>query len=262
MALQTCSDKHSLESYLRRYPQVNYYSLGDLDDFFWPDTRWYISRQADEISALALLYTGEDPAVLLAILNENRESLTGLLQSLIPDLPERVYTHLSPGLEALLSEKYSLEHHGEHFQMTLTDFSALDAIDTAAVVPLSETDLPQLEVLYAAAYPGTWFNPRMLETGQYAGIRDALGNLLSVAGVHVYSPAYRVAALGNIATHPEHRGRGLATAAAAGLCRRLLRHVDLIGLNVRTDNLSAIRSYRKAGFEVSGTYHEWMLSRI
>jgi len=260
--LHTCLDKDSLERYLRRYPQLNTYSLGDLDDFFWPDTRWYISQQAGAISALALLYTAEDPVVLLAIPNQNQEPLTGLLESLIPHLPERVYAHLNPGFEGLFSDQYDLEHYGEHFRMTLTQPSALDEIDTSGVNLLSEADLPRLDALYTAAYPGTWFNPRMLKTGQYVGIQDDQGQLLCAAGVHVYSPAYRVAALGNIATHPDHRGHGLATAATAGLCQQLIKQVDLIGLNVRTDNQAAIRAYQKIGFEIVDTYHEWLFSRI
>jgi len=262
MALQTCIDKESLETYLRRYPRLNFYPLGDLDDFFWPDTRWYISRPAGEIDALALLYTGEDPAVLLAILNENRQQLASLLESLIPHLPDRVYAHLSPGFEELFSPQFSLEHHGEHYRMTLTNPAALDLIDTTRVVTLGEADLPRLETLYAASYPENWFHPRLLKTGQYVGIEDHQGQILCAAGVHVYSPAYRVAALGNIATLPGHRGRGLAAAATAGLCQRLIQQVDIIGLNVRTDNPAAIRAYLKTGFETTAIYHEWMGTRI
>jgi GNAT superfamily N-acetyltransferase len=260
--LQTCSDKERLAAYLHRYPQLNYYPLGDLDDFFWPDTRWFISRQAGEIDALALLYTAEDPVVLLATLNENREPLTRLLEHMIPHLPERVYAHLNPGFEMLFSAQFALDHYGEHFRMTLTNPSALGTIDTSGVIPLSEADLPRLNTLYTAAYPGTWFSPRMLTTRQYVGLHDDQGQLLCAAGVHVYSPDYRVAALGNIATLPEHRGRGLATAAVAGLCQKLIKQVDLIGLNVRTDNPAAIHAYQKTGFEIVDIYHEWMLSRI
>ena len=261
-SLQTCSDKNVLENYLRRYPHLNYYHLGDLDDFFWPDTCWYTSQKGDEINAVVLLYTAVEPIVLLAILNDNQEHLGGLLESMIPNLPGQVYAHLSPGLERLFTAKYRLIHHGEHYKMTLTDTSAIAQIDTSAVVPLTEADLPKLESLYAVSYPGNWFNPRMLKTGQYVGIFDDRGSLLCTAGVHVYSPAYRVAALGNITTLPEQRSRGLATTATASLCKRLKKTVDVIGLNVRTDNPAAILAYQKTGFEIAATYHEWMLSRI
>jgi ribosomal protein S18 acetylase RimI-like enzyme len=143
--------------------------------------------------------------------------------------------------------------------MVLADAAKLDDVDTAGVRQLGAQDLPDLQVLYAASYPGNWFDPRMLETGQYVGIRSSDQSLLSVAGVHVYSEEYRVAALGNITTHPDHRGRGLGTAVTAALCKHLLDSTETIGLNVKTDNAPAIHTYRKLGFEVVASYHEWMI---
>ena len=107
--------------------------------------------------------------------------------------------------------------------------------------------------------PGTWFQPRMLETGRYVGIRRD-GELVSVAGVHVWSPRWRVACLGNVATLPSARGEGLATAACASLCRMLLADgIDVISLNVRADNAAAIRAYEKLGFVHAADYVEVML---
>lgn len=40
---------------------------------------------------------------------------------------------------------------------------------------------------------------------------------------------------------------------------RRLADVDLIDLNVRSDNDAAIRAYCKVGFEVAGKYDEWMM---
>ncbi|TES89391.1 MAG: GNAT family N-acetyltransferase, partial [Anaerolineales bacterium] len=36
---------------------------------------------------------------------------------------------------------------------------------------------------------------------------------------------------------------------------------DRNGLNVHSDNTAAIRVYEKIGFEIVGTYHEWMVTR-
>lgn len=82
---------------------------------------------------------------------------------------------------------------------------------------------------------------------------------MSVAGVHVYSARFRMAALGNITTHPDWRGQGLGTAATAGLCKNLLKTVDTVGLNVSSDNETAIRMYEKLGFEAVAKYNEYML---
>jgi len=72
----------------------------------------------------------------------------------------------------------------------------------------------------------------------------------------VYSPRQRVAALGNITTHPEHRGRGHARAVTARLCQHLAESTDHIGLNVKAHNVTAIRCYESLGFEVAAKYDE------
>jgi predicted GNAT family acetyltransferase len=125
---------------------------------------------------------------------------------------------------------------------------------------LSRTDLAEVTEFYQRSYPGNWFDPRMLETGQYFGLREQ-GALVSVAGVHVYSPQYRVAALGNIATLPDCRGQGFARRVTAAVCRSLLSSVDYIGLNVKADNSPAIRCYQRLGFETVTSYGEFALRR-
>lgn len=261
MSLIQLDDKARIERYLRRFPQFNFYHLGDLDDFFWPHTEWFAREQDGEISALALLYTAPNPKVLLGILNDNRQEMNALLEDLVPTLPDDVYAHLSPGLEEIFKADYHLNHNGEHYKMVLTDPGKLTQFDTSQVISLTTDHLSELEALYQSAYPGNWFNPRMLDSGQYVGIRSAHGELICVAGVHVFSREYRVAALGNITTHLDFRGQGFASTATAGLCTQVLDHAELIGLNVRTDNLPAVRSYQKIGFEIVTTYDEWNLER-
>jgi predicted GNAT family acetyltransferase len=96
----------------------------------------------------------------------------------------------------------------------------------------------------------------MLETGFYFAIRRG-GSLVSVAGVHVCSPQYRVAALGNITTRPDFRGQGLATAVTARLCQELRSAgIESIGLNVHAGNPGALACYQKIGFERVADYGE------
>jgi ribosomal protein S18 acetylase RimI-like enzyme len=74
-------------------------------------------------------------------------------------------------------------------------------------------------------------------------------------------PTYRVAALGNITTHPDWRGQGLATKVTAAVCRSLRETVEHIGLNVHAENRAAIGCYEKLGFEIVTTYEEVMLTK-
>jgi predicted GNAT family acetyltransferase len=242
---------------LRRRAAVHAYELGDLDDFFWPRTRWFGWRPGAEIEQVALLYDEPDPPVLLALADAPERGMAELLQAIAPELPERVYAHLSPGLIDALAPR--LVPQGEpalHHKLALVEPGRLDSHDTADVVGLSSLDREEVEAFYRVAYPGTWFQLRMLETRRYVGIRRD-GVLVCVAGVHVWSPTWSVATLGNVATVPALRGTGLATAACARLCLTLLDDgIDVISLNVRADNAAAIRAYEKLGFAHAADYVE------
>ncbi|GLY24071.1 GNAT family N-acetyltransferase [Micromonospora sp. NBRC 101691] len=247
-------DRAVLAGLLGRDPLLHVYELGDLDDFFWPYTTWI--RRGDQV---VLLYGATSPPTLLAFGRPERVAALGaLLAEVAPSLPERVYAHLSPGLVDALAGRYRVDGAVAHRRLALTDVGRLARTPVAGAV-LTGADLPDLLELYAEAYPDNWFDPRMLETGQYVGARVA-GELVAVAGVHVWSPVYRVAAVGNVATRPGFRGRGLASAVVAGLCVRLRGGADHVALNVRADNVSALRLYERLGFTPVAGYGEFTLT--
>jgi len=254
-------DRGEIARFLRRRPAVHAYALGDLDDFFWPHTRWLGLLVDGELSQVVLVYDEPDPPVLLALAEEPEEAMTELLVAAVDRLPPTLYAHVTPSLLAGI-EHVLVTSSGPvaHRKLGLARPGSLAPYDTEAVDRLGLHDLPEVERFYSLAYPGTWFQARMLETGRYVGIRRD-GELVCVAGVHVWSPTWRVAALGNVATLPEARGTGLATAACARLCRMLLADgVDTISLNVRADNDAAIRAYEKLGFAHATDYVEVVLT--
>ena len=178
-----------------------------------------------------------------------------LLAAITWSLPSVLYTHATPALLDTLAERYAIEDAEPHrkFALERTDLLDQHAVETEI---LTREQLDEVESFYAAAYPGTWFAPRMLATGRYVGVRHD-GRLACIAGVHVHSPTWRVAALGNVATLPELRGRGLARGACASLCRLLLDDgIETISLNVRADNGAAIASYERLGFAPVAEYVE------
>jgi ribosomal protein S18 acetylase RimI-like enzyme len=278
MSVIVLHDKDQIAVLLRQNIYLNLYGLGDLDDFFWNYTTWYAWREGDELQAIVLLYSGLDLPVLLAhslikgqgsykpVVSLQAEEMLSmplqkLLQALLSYLPRRFYTHLDPGLEMILASSYRLDPHGEHYKMALSEPSRLAEVDTSATTPLSLRDLSDILSLYEKSYPGNWFDSRMLETDQYFGLRHG-GQLASIAGIHVYSPTYRVASLGNITTHPAYRGHGFGRAVTARLCQSLLKTVDHIGLNVKADNQAAIHLYRQLGFEIMASYGEYMVTSV
>jgi ribosomal protein S18 acetylase RimI-like enzyme len=257
MALVELRDRDAIAEFCRRRPAVHAYELGDLDDFFWPHTRWYAWQEHDRIEQLALVYAEHELPVLLAFAEDPLRTMELLVQELLPLLPPRIYAHLTPSLVDAVTDRYAPKSAGRHLKLGLARNDLLFEAEDAVV--LSPDDLADVQAFYAEAYPGTWFVPRMLESERYVGLREG-DRLVCIAGVHVWSTKWHVAALGNVATLPSARGRGLATAACSQLCRLLLDDgIDTIGLNVRADNVPALTSYMRLGFEPVAQYDELLL---
>jgi predicted GNAT family acetyltransferase len=144
--------------------------------------------------------------------------------------------------------------------MALLNETPISRLDCSGVARLDMKEFPAIQALYKESYPENWFDPRMLETGQYFGILEE-NRLVSIAGIHVYSPQYKVAALGNIATLPTHRNKGYGSQVTAKLCQSLKSEGIRIGLNVKADNNAAISCYKRLGFETVASYGEFMIQR-
>jgi hypothetical protein len=250
-------NKATIEKLLRREVYLQLYGIGDLDDFFWPYTTWYAESGLAESSPIALVYTGMSLPTLL-IFSARTQEASQLLASIAHLLPQHFHAHLSAGLEAALLKTHHLDSHGTYLKMGLLNKVAAENCDCASTCRLGPSDAGEITAFYAHSYPGNWFDPRMLETGQYFGVRQN-GTLASIAGVHVYSRQYGVAALGNIATTHAERNKGYARQATARVCQSLLVDASHVGLNVKADNAAAIACYQKLGFETVGSYGEYMV---
>jgi GNAT superfamily N-acetyltransferase len=257
--IEHLKDKAQIEAFLRKSAELHVYSLGDLDDFFWPQTTWYGWREDGRLQDVVLVYAGVGLPIVVGV-REQPGNMSERLREVIPLLPHRFYAHLSPGVEDVFEGTHRLDFHEPHYKMALRDAARLAEVDCSGAVQLEQQDLDDLLRLYDESYPGNWFDPRMLQTRQYFGLR-AGGRLVSAAGVHVYSQRYRVAAVGNVVTHPAHRNKGYGKLVTARLCRSLLETVDHIGLNVQADNDAALACYRKLGFETVAPYGEFTVER-
>ena len=56
MAVVELRDRDALARFFRERPAVHAYELGDLDDFFWPHTRWLGWMPDGRVEQVALLY--------------------------------------------------------------------------------------------------------------------------------------------------------------------------------------------------------------
>ena len=98
--------------------------------------------------------------------------MADLLAAVADELPADVYAHITAELVGALPRFAPTSSPAEHRKLGLVDPSRLDGHPDGAV-PLGPDDLDEVVAFYARAYPGTWFEPRMLETRRYVGIRDS-----------------------------------------------------------------------------------------
>lgn len=259
LSVTWCDEPSTLEAFLRRDTGLFLYHLGDLDPFYAPYVRWAVATRegaaGPSIEAAVLLYEAVDPPVLLAIEERSPAALARILDAIWSELPAEVYAHVSTASVGALPP-CEIESHGGYQKMLRVDRSGPSPGGDLRL--LTERDLPRIASLLAVASPGHAFEARSLAHGVTLGVVEGSA-LVAMAGVHVVSRPLRVAALGNIATHPAHRGRGLGGRVTQAICAELAPIVDDIGLNVRRDNIAAIRCYARAGFVRVGDYEELTL---
>lgn len=113
---------------------------------------------------------------------------------------------------------------------------------------LTGGDVDALNALYASGETPDAFAPSQIDQGAFYGI-EVDGHLVAVAGTHLLAPSEGVAAVGNVFTQRDWRGRGLAQACTSAVIAECLRRgaADVV-LNVKSDNAPAIAAYRKLGF--------------
>ena len=249
------TDTARIETHFRRHLALHIYELGDLDPFFLPHCRFFGLQDGERLRSVLLVYDAPGLPCVLALGRDDDSATAQLFAAIQPDLPSRYYAHLAPGLAEVPTDRVATPH-GRYLKMVLDDPAGIASVPTPDAEPIALEHKAEIEDFYKHAYPGNWFDQRMLQTGQYFGVRRD-GRWVSVAGIHVYSPAQRVAALGNIATDPAHRGHGLGRQVTARVCASLLGRVQTVGLNVNADNPAALSLYRNLGFKTVAPYEEW-----
>jgi ribosomal protein S18 acetylase RimI-like enzyme len=271
------TDKKRLLKHFRKDPVLFAYHIGDLDDFFFSNCLWPAVFDArGDIDDVLLTYTGGDMPVLLAFgLNER---FGDLLREYLPIAPRKFFCHFQEQHRAILREFARETPLGTHLKMKLDESRFADngrsgplrsrhsqcrdrkhpdllRDDKHSIIRLDPSHESLLRAFYAAAYPDSYFTPRMLQTGRFFGCLDN-DAIVAVAGVHVVSDEHHIAALGNIATHPDYRGRGLAALVTHRLTDEFVSEGKMVCLNVKADNAPAIACYKKLGFVPIHEYEE------
>lgn len=257
MQLQYVTDIDSLAQFLRHYPVENAFELGYLDPAYADTCEWFARTDDDGIRTLMLLYTGLSRPALFFV--GHPDGVTPLLRHYESELPERVFVRSPRGLFDAVKTMY--EPTGEIRQMERMGLnrSTFLARDTGEeidnVEPLTHKDTGAIMETYAV-WPDHFFDPYQLSSGLYFGIRGENDDIASIAGIHNLSEQYDVAAIGNLVTHTDYRGRGYAHRCTVTLLRRLFERVGLVALDVQSGNVAAIRTYQRFGFKPHAEFFE------
>ena len=250
--------RRTIKSLLKDNPAINLYALGYFDSFYSDFTTWYADLESFPIPAITMLYRGMTIPTFIAMADNNQTEMVALLNKLKPHLPTEFYAHLSPGLIEVFGESSIKQHFGRSYRMVLTNSIEYPITMPDCVRRLTPKDLPIITPLYEKNYPENRFDPKILETGKFFGWFEA-EVLAGIAGVHVYSPQSRVAALGAIVTAAEYRKQSICKILTSILCQDLFQTVDTIGLNVNMKNETAFQAFRNFGFNIVADFDEYTI---
>jgi ribosomal protein S18 acetylase RimI-like enzyme len=226
------------------------YALADLTPAYSAHAEW---RVAGSGRALLLIYRAFQPPVLFA--HGPAADLAPLLAGLAE--PEFYLSVRPEVVELLRAGGYEVrDRRMSRMQPDPRRFTSW----SHNAARLGPADGDDLRVLYAdgieTGESPPFFDAGMLQHGVYYGIREA-GGLIAAAGTHVLSEEESLAAIGNVYTRRDCRGRGLGADVTAAVTAEVLqRGLRTIALNVAEDNAAAAHVYTKLGFERYCEYRE------
>jgi ribosomal protein S18 acetylase RimI-like enzyme len=236
------TDKHEIRTRLRRDPAWSVYALCDLAPPMFSKTQWF---EPD----LALIVQDYGTAILFA-------TGPGSVREAVASVAGPV--HLQVKRDALdeVARWAAVSSRRLMWRMRWTGLR-LPSRD-AATTRLTARDVPALHALYAdgesSGETPDFFFPSMVTDGVFHGIYEG-AMLVAAAGTHVVARDEGAAAMGNIYTRRDRRGRGLGRLVTRAVLGEL-SGVETIGLNVRADNEAALHLYESLGFARHCQFYE------
>lgn len=235
----------------------NGYSIADLAPATRPWTRIALARHgATARNAACLFY--QHPAFNSLIPDGDPAGLAAILD-------DAAATACLPDATYVLARALHLPALAAHYQLHERQAMIRMAVDRQTFRPptnppaglrrLAATALAALHALYTS-YPANTFTADQLAHGVFYGVWDG-ERLVAAAGTHVVAPEFGIAAIGNVFTLPEARGRGHAAAMTAAVVGELLDSACTeVILNCVATNTTAANIYRRLGFVTHCDYIE------
>ena len=250
---RTTRDRSVLRSFLERDRLFAAYSLCDLEDREFGRTRWGIAMAGDEILAVGMEYSGPTPQSMF--LMGDGDGIAALLRDVVR--PRAAYVSAASDSLPAIGRHYRVDPGPPMVRMSVD--RAIFQPFPASVERLLPVEVNELNRLYQLGF-AAWLPSVAVDEGIYFGIR-VNGRLVAAAGTHVISRDARLAVVGNVLTHADHRGRGHAKAVTSAVTAELLRFCDQVVLNVRSDNPPAIAAYRHLGYVEHCRFEERLIRR-
>ena len=229
------TDKHDIRAILRRDPAWCVYALGDLSPQMFGKTHWFTPD-------LTLVLHDYDTSILFTM---GAGSIGEALDHVIWPV------HLQVQRDALDEVARHAAVTSVRLMWRMVWTGAASPNIPSSVTRLGADDVPALLRLYAdgeaSGESPDFFYPSMVTGGVFFGVYEG-DALVAAAGTHLVSREEGAAAVGNIYTRRDRRGRDMGrtvTSAVVGA----LNGIETIGLNVRSDNDAAIHLYESLGFE-------------
>jgi ribosomal protein S18 acetylase RimI-like enzyme len=235
------SDRDEVAAFLRTDRRYAAYAIGDLDGPNRARCRWGLAY--DDLGrpiAVAMHQDGVIPQPLFVM--GDPAGVVEVLSSVIR--PRDAYLLATEELDVAVAGVYQLERPVTLHRMVV-EASGFQPFEGGAV-RLRGRDIDELNRLYQLGFRGA-FPSTVLEDGIYYGVRVG-GRLVSAAGTHVINPHEGIGVVGNVMTQLEYRGHDFAKIVTSAVTAELLTRVELVALNVHTDNAPAIAAYQRLGY--------------
>lgn len=229
------------------------YALCDLDPREFGRTRWGIALDAGRPVGLVLEYLGPSPQPLF--LAGDPAAVARVLRDVI--VPRAAWIAGSPAHLAEAEPVYRIDPGPPMIRMVV-DAGSFEPAGRPAE-RLGPRDIGELNRLYDLG-PAAWLPASTVAEGVYYGIREG-DRIVAAAGTHVIGDAVGLAAVGNVMTRADRRGRGHATAVTSAVTAELLGRCPQVVLNVRADNPAALAVYRSLGYREHVRFEERLARR-
>lgn len=245
--LRPLEDRNRLREFFYQDRPLSAYALGDLEDDMWEISTFTGAFDRDTLVGVSLVWRGSATPVFIVIAPP--EAADALMSD--SRVPDEIFYMMPGNLLGVLENHFDILTLRRIWRMVVKPADFVDGPSNPGLRRLTSEDASKVRALFSdEPMRADRISPELIEQGTFYGVEED-GEIIALAGTHIYAENEGVGVVGYVYTAPEARGRGLATAATGAVTRELIgRGIDHVVLNVMQDNPAALRSYQKLGFRI------------